>query len=62
MNDDYKSEKQEVWQTMKKKLSLNEYLAKCVLGPMMAKYDNMDSKAKQHRHGGKGDDACCVLL
>lgn len=54
VNDDYKSEKKEVKKKMRKNLSVNEYLGKCVLGPMMKKYDNMDGKSK--------DAGCCVLL
>merc|ERR1711998_431787 len=40
--DDYASEKREVEKHRGRKLSLNKYLVKCVLGPKFAKWDNMD--------------------
>merc|ERR1711907_234301 len=40
--DDYFSEKKEVERFRGRKLSLNKYLVKCVLGPKFPKWDNMD--------------------
>ena len=44
VHDDYLSEKTEV-EGRGKKLSLNAYLVKCILGPKFAKWDNMDEDA-----------------
>lgn len=40
--DDYISEKREVEQFKGRKLSMNKYLVKCVLGPKYPKWDNLD--------------------
>jgi len=40
--DDYASEKREVERFRGRKLSLNKYLVKCVLGPRFRKWDDMD--------------------
>lgn len=50
ITDDFKSEKKEV-ERVGKKLNMNKWLAKCVLGGKMPKYDKMDEAKK----------ACCII-
>merc|ERR1711939_62743 len=40
--DDYASEKREVERFRGRKLTMNKYLCKCVLGPKFPKWDNLD--------------------
>ena len=51
ISDDFHSEKKEV-ERAGNKLNQNKWLAKCVLGGKMPKYDNMDSPNK----------ACCLIM
>jgi len=46
--DDYESERAEVEKFRGKKLSVNTYLVKCILGPKFIKYDNLDENPSCH--------------